>query len=203
VPTFSAFWVGIGGLSASSRALEQIGTEADCTTSGRERSIAWLELVPAPSRTIRMTVRPGDRISASVTVSGHRVRLRIADRTRGSAFARTLTAPRVDTGSAEWIAEAPSLCTASSCQIAPLADFGTVTFSHASAQNRSGHSGSITDRRWSATAISLVDTTRFGPGPSAGAEPSKTSLGGTRFKVRYRSAGAVASSSRAVRRYPG
>ena len=33
--TYSAFWVGLGGFSESSQALEQIGTSADCTASGK------------------------------------------------------------------------------------------------------------------------------------------------------------------------
>src|SRR5664279_2400737 len=74
-PGYSAAWVGLGGFSASSQALEQIGTESDCTSSGRAVSSAWYELVPAPSRGIRMRVSPGDTMSASVTVSGQRVTL--------------------------------------------------------------------------------------------------------------------------------
>ena len=34
-PTYSAFWVGLGGLKRSSNAIEQIGTEADCTAGSR------------------------------------------------------------------------------------------------------------------------------------------------------------------------
>ena len=53
--TFSSVWVGLGGYDERSNALEQIGTETDCSASGRVVSSAWYELVPAPSRTIRMT----------------------------------------------------------------------------------------------------------------------------------------------------
>src|SRR5437763_15356790 len=34
-PTYSSFWVGLGGFSASSNAVEQIGTELDCTAAGQ------------------------------------------------------------------------------------------------------------------------------------------------------------------------
>src|SRR5438270_11021235 len=47
--TYSAMWVGIGGYSASATALEQIGTEADCRSNGRQTSSTWYEIVPAPS----------------------------------------------------------------------------------------------------------------------------------------------------------
>src|SRR4051812_18847495 len=47
--TFSAFWVGLGGFSETSEGLEQIGTESDCTASGRATYGIWYELVPAAS----------------------------------------------------------------------------------------------------------------------------------------------------------
>ena len=54
-----------------------------------------------------------------------------------------------DTSSAEWIAEAPSQCdSTSSCTPLPLADFGTVQFTGASA-TANGHTGSIDDSNWS------------------------------------------------------
>ena len=61
-PTYSAVWVGIGGYNVSSQALEQTGTEADCTAGGHAVSSAWYEVVPAPSRTIKRTIAPGDRV---------------------------------------------------------------------------------------------------------------------------------------------
>jgi hypothetical protein len=44
--SFSSFWVGLGGYYRSSQALEQIGTEADCTRAGIAVYNAWYELVP-------------------------------------------------------------------------------------------------------------------------------------------------------------
>ncbi len=44
--TASAFWVGLGGDSDTSSALEQTGTEADCLANGTTRYTAWYELVP-------------------------------------------------------------------------------------------------------------------------------------------------------------
>ena len=89
-PGYSAVWVGLGGFSASSQALEQIGTESDCTSAGRAVSSAWYELVPAPSRGVRMRVSPGDTMFASVTVSGQRVTLVLEDETRHTTFRKTL-----------------------------------------------------------------------------------------------------------------
>src|SRR5438309_2124125 len=67
--TYSSYWVGIGGYSATSQALEQIGTEVDCSAGGGMSSTAWYEMVPAPSTPVRLGVRPGDVMQASVTIS--------------------------------------------------------------------------------------------------------------------------------------
>ena len=36
-PTYSAYWVGLGGGGQQSTALEQIGTQGDCSASGTPR----------------------------------------------------------------------------------------------------------------------------------------------------------------------
>ena len=170
--TYSAHWVGLGGESSSSAALEQIGTEADCAANGAASYSAWYELVPSAAADVKMTVRAGDRMTASVVVAGHRVRLRLADRTRGSVFVKTLQPATVDVASAEWIVEAPALCDASTfdeptCQVTPLADVGTTGFSGATATTTGGHTGTISDSAWTATAIALVPE-RQGFGPRRG-----------------------------------
>ena len=58
--TYSAFWVGIGGYSQSSKALEQTGTEADCDSNGDAHYYAWYELVPHGPVTVSLSVSPGD-----------------------------------------------------------------------------------------------------------------------------------------------
>ena len=45
--SYSAYWVGLGGGGQQSDALEQIGTQADCTASGTATYYAWYELVPS------------------------------------------------------------------------------------------------------------------------------------------------------------
>ncbi len=190
--TYSAYWVGLGGYSPTSDALEQAGTEVDCSPSGRVDSSAWYELVPAGSVGIRITVRPGDRIRASVSVVGHRVTVALTDATRHSSFVKTLHAGSVDVSSAEWIVEAPSECTSdSSCQTLPLADFVSATFRSAGAETISGHRGSISDPAWHTTKITLTPEGRQfvvykGAGPSVGeASPSALMARGTSFNVRY------------------
>ena len=76
--TASAFWVGLGGDSDASSALEQTGTEADCLADGRTRYTAWYELVPASSVRVSLRVSAGDRISGSVRVNGTKVTVQLA-----------------------------------------------------------------------------------------------------------------------------
>jgi Peptidase A4 family len=200
-PTYSSVWVGIGGYSVSSQALEQIGTEADCAADGRESSSAWLELVPAASQTIRIPVSAGDRIRASVSVAGRQVTLALNNLTQHRSFTRRLRASQLDTSSAEWIVEAPSVCSSSSCQTLPLADFGSTGFASASATTTAGHTGTIDDRKWTTTRITLAEGGRRfisagGPGaPFATATPSSLTARDSAFTVTYRgSTGGLTSS---------
>jgi peptidase A4-like protein len=190
---FAAFWIGLGGYRQSSQALEQIGTEADCTASGRSSYYAWYELVPDGPVGVRMSIHPGDRIASSVSVAGRRVSFSMRDLTTGAAFSRSVTASGVDLSSAEWIAEAPSVCDNSgSCQILPLSDFGGISFSHAYATSTRGHSGAIGDSAWSAAALELQDVGGTGPGrfaasaTAADAVPASLSTGGSAFSVLWR-----------------
>jgi Peptidase A4 family len=191
--TYSSVWVGLGGYALSSQALEQIGTESDCTVSGRAVSSAWFELVPSASRAIRMTVNAGDRLRAGVTVSGGEVTVTLSDLTRHTSFSKRLHPATVDTTSAEWILEAPSVCSdssASSCHTLPLADFGSAGFTAAAATPTAGHASPIDDRRWTTTRISLAATGRAfvsdAPASSAGAVASSLSARGSAFTVTYR-----------------
>jgi hypothetical protein len=152
---YSAAWVGLGGYHTNAQALEQAGTESDCSAAGHPRYSAWYELVPQSSKTIRMTVAAGDRVAVRVGVSGHRVTIRLRDLTRGTAFTRTLTASAVDTTAAEWIVEAPSACFGSRCRVLPLAGFAPTTFSAARTTSTTGHTGTIADPLWANTTINL------------------------------------------------
>jgi peptidase A4-like protein len=188
--TYSSMWVGIGGYSLDARALEQIGTEADCTAGGRAVTSAWYELVPDTSHTVGLTIDPGDRVRATVSVRGTEVTLSLADLTRHRSFTKRLRATTLDNASAEWILEAPSACTgAVSCRILPLADFGSAGISSASAISTTGHRGTIADHRWTATKISLAATGRqFISDPGASlvtANPSALSANGSAFTVTY------------------
>jgi hypothetical protein len=196
----AAFWVGIGGATGESNALEQTGTEVDCS-NGSPAYSAWYELVPAAPVTIDLPVKPGDRISATVGVDGDQVSIAMTNQTTGKSFNKTLQMDNPDTSSAEWIAEAPSACQGSAdgeCQTLPLADFGSVSFSGATATG-GGQTGTAAD--WNATPMQLSPSAsgalgggQFGPGmgdgsgsdaASAGAVPSELSGDGGAFSVAW------------------
>jgi hypothetical protein len=192
VQTYSSYWVGIGGYSQTSQALEQIGTEVDCSADGSASSTAWYELVPNPSVTVGLAVRPGDAMQAAVSVSGDSVTMSLADATRKQVYRKSFHDSNLDLTSAEWIVEAPSECvSANSCQTLPLANFGSATFTSAAAQSSGGHAGAISDPAWQTTRINLrPDSRRFVVNTSAGpalglATPSSLASNGTTFKVAY------------------
>ena len=163
----SAFWVGLGGNTDGSNALEQAGTGAECDENGVATYYAWYELVPAPSITIPMAIEPGDTITTTVTVVGTKVTLQVTDVTTGKTVTKVKRMAAPDTSSAEWVAEAPSLCSGSGyCRTVTLSDFGKVKFTKASATTTDGHTGSISDKAWTATSIQLVSD--FGGGGGYG-----------------------------------
>jgi hypothetical protein len=204
---YSATWVGLGGYSETSKALEQIGTEFDCT-SGRATYSSWYELVPAGSKDIKMTVKPGDTVDASVSVRAKHVTVLLRNRTHPATFKKTLTmsSPAPDMSTAEWIEEAPSACnSAGQCQQLPISNFGTVGFLRASATTANGHKGTVSDSAWSPTSIQLSPAgggRRFVSASStAGATPSPLSSDGSSFSVSYSES--APSSGQAPTQFPG
>jgi hypothetical protein len=189
--SYAAFWVGLGGFR-SRAGLEQIGTEADCTVSGATVYTGWYELIPAPPVKLALNIRPGDAMSAAVTVRRRHVTLTLSDQTTGATLTKTRRLSGPDVSSAEWIVEAPSACDRSgSCSALPLANFGTVTFSAASA-TANGHTGLISDPFWSTTPIELhYQSNRFGrpqfsvPVTPANAVPAPLVSAGAAFSVSW------------------
>jgi hypothetical protein len=187
--TYSAMWAGIGGFSATSNALEQTGTEADC--NGHQADYwAWYELVPAASHTLSLRVHPGDLMRALVVVRGRRVTLALTDLTRHHGFSRAFTPKVIDTTSAEWILEAPGTCSGSRCVTLPLSNFQRAGFSHARVVPASGRAGAIAGAHWNRTRITLSAAGRrfVGGGSSifaGGAIPGGLSAAGSAFSLRY------------------
>jgi hypothetical protein len=143
----AAFWVGLGGANVDSEGLEQIGTSADCSGRADLSYSAWYELIPSPPVDIRLEIHAGDAIEAGVQMIDATATLTLRDITTGASFSTRVAVRFPDRTSAEWIAEAPSVCLPPSCRPLPLADFRRVSFTAASA-TAEGHDGSIADPSW-------------------------------------------------------
>ncbi len=194
---YSAFWVGLGGANQQSESLEQVGTAAD-TAGGQTAYYAWYELVPAGQVKLNLPIHPGDTMTGMVTVNGTDVTISLSDKTTGQSVTKTLTMSNPDTSSAEWIAEAPSAQSPDgSLQQLPLADFGNVTFTNASA-TAGGHTGGINDSNWTVQQVDLQPsdtagisgTGRFSSvglsdSSSAAASAGSVSSDGSSFTVTY------------------
>ena len=174
---YASFWVGIDGYNSSS--VEQIGTDSDCNGTNRPVYYAWYELYPAPPVNLSLAVHPGDVISAEVSVSGSSSTLSLLDQTTGAGFSTTQTVAGAALSSAEWVAEAPSRC-AATCNVLPLANFGTVNFTGSYATGN-GHTGSIGDAAWSNDQIVMVTNSLV-----TKAQPSPLSPDGTAFSVAWK-----------------
>ena len=67
----------------------ELGTEGDCNPNGKATYSAWYEFVPAGPVTIRLAVRPGDRMTGAVLVTGPKVTVTLKNLTTRTAFSRT------------------------------------------------------------------------------------------------------------------
>ncbi len=122
--TFLGVWVGIGGYGEDT--LIQTGTEQECI-DGRVSYYAWYELLPAHLvRIPGLHVRPGDLITASVSLVSHDANtwsIKINDITRSEQFKKVVVY-NSSMRSAEWILERPLV----NDSISTLATFGNATF---------------------------------------------------------------------------
>lgn len=122
--SYSSIWVGIDGYN--SHTVEQIGTAqiSDGTY------YAWYEMYPDPAYVIyNVPIEPGDSIYAEVRCQGKTsFTMTIMNLTTGDSFTTTQESTTAQCTSAEWIVEAPWWQ-----QTLPLANFGTVLFTGASA----------------------------------------------------------------------
>jgi hypothetical protein len=174
----SAVWVGLGGYALDAQALEQIGADADCTASGTPSYYMWYELVPDPPVNLKLKLRPGDTLTASVNVTGSQIWLQLKNRTTGAVFNKRVTVANPDLSSAEWIVEAPSSCNSFTCQPVPLSNFGSVAFSKIAATGN-GHPGTLLEPTWSNIPMQLVPEVRRGFYPGSRGVRRSSSTAGT------------------------
>ena len=176
---FSSYWIGIDG--AANDTLEQLGTEADCR-NGRATYAAWWETIPEPETRVDLLVRPGDELVASIHSVGDRYRMSLRNRTTGHGFTKTVDWPRAEGASAEWIAEATSLCTPDDCEVQVLPDFGAVHFSGATAATaKSSRLVRPTDPSWQLERAVMITK-----GGRTKAEVSPLGVRGDAFTVTWR-----------------
>lgn len=105
----AVFWVGIDGFSSGT--VEQDGTLAECYL-GSAFYFTWWEMFPTNDiQAVGSTVRPGDKITASVVRTGTKYALKVTDSTtRGNSFSVTqrCASSVCANSSDEVIGEAPS-----------------------------------------------------------------------------------------------
>jgi hypothetical protein len=150
---YASFWIGIDGYN--SHTVEQIGTDSDCF-GGTPTYYAWFEMFPAPPHNVHgVPIHPGDRIVTRISARNHRFTLVLTNATTGKSFRTREKLVTAERTSAEWIAEAPSSCSSTSCHVLPLANFGSVNFTGSYTTSR-GHKGSISDPAWNHDRIDMV-----------------------------------------------
>jgi hypothetical protein len=170
--TFSAMWVGIDGWT--NRTVEQTGTLEECNFDAFV-SYTWYEMYPAPLVRVLLPAQPGDLMSADVAYGGnHSFVLTISNLTEGGTFTTTQKSS-AKRQSAEWIAEAPS----SGGVIEPLTNFGTVSFTGASA-TFDNTTGPINSPSWEDEPITMTD-----PSGTVKAVPSALDPSGQSFNVTW------------------
>jgi Peptidase A4 family len=154
----SSDWIGIGGgcvdtgCAVTDPTLIQTGTEQDVASNGATSYSAWWEVIPGPSFPIKMRIRPGDRIHASITElvpASNLWAITIHDLTRRESH--TLRVPYTSTqDSAEWIEETP-LILGANAGFAALPELTSPRFDRATVN---GHPANFTTSQ----AIDLIDS---------------------------------------------
>jgi hypothetical protein len=188
---YAAVWVGIDGFQSST--VEQTGTDSDCH-SGAPSYFAWFEFYPNPSVKIKgLAIHPGDEIQARVTFSSGAFKVFVADLTTGQTFSKSATVSNAARSSAEFIVEAPLVCTIFKCKLASLSNFGTVGFgqdytgvSMTCGLIKNGVSGSIGSFGSAVQEITMVSQKNHN---LVKAQPSVLTSDGLSFTVQWLSAG--------------
>jgi hypothetical protein len=163
---WTLFWVGFDGWPATEpvmdRSVEQGGTSAQCV-DGVPHYSAFYEMWPSDAVQTMFPIKAGDQIGASViyspssnqfliTVSDSRDGQVVNSETDPETCGDNLACPRM---SAEWVAESPAHFGTDTWF--PLADYGTMNFTSATATNEQGDQGPISyPTQWSDSGIERV-----------------------------------------------
>lgn len=179
----ASFWVGIDGVGSHN--LQQIGTSSECHARRQDLYYAWWEMLPAPMVRIQMLIRPGDTIHAKVSWSGSHFTLSITNVTLDATFSIGRSNPLAKRATAEWVAEATSMCGARACQVSALPDFNQVRFTGCKA-TAGGETALLGDGLWTRSLDLMVES---GHRTVLKALPSAIDAGSDGFTVEWRSVG--------------
>jgi hypothetical protein len=174
-----ATWVGIGGVTGHD--LIQAGTQEVTDGQGQAQFQTWIEMLPQPPQQVAVAVVPGDSVTVSIDEQGAGTgtwQVSITNNTSGQSY-RTVVNYVSTESSAEWVDEAP----ASQRAVLPLDDFGTVSFSAASA-TRSDQTVNLAQA--GAQPITMLNAAR-----QPLAQPSPIGSDGSSFSVTRTSAPAT------------
>jgi GH24 family phage-related lysozyme (muramidase) len=138
---YASQWVGIDGNEGDTYVIQD-GTSTDCEGTTAVYG-AWYEFLgdssvyngySVPLSTGTYPVAPGDHMSAGVSYAASAWTFTLVNSTEHWSFSTSAAepSPPPQQSSAEWIVEAPTICT-STCAQSSVADFDTVTFTNASA----------------------------------------------------------------------
>ncbi|MDO8506308.1 MAG: G1 family glutamic endopeptidase, partial [Candidatus Limnocylindria bacterium] len=197
VPTVSqatagadATWVGIGGIDT--RDLIQAGTQATVDTRGSEVAYeAWIEMLPAASKPVSLSVNAGDSVTVTLTQNSAAVgqlwTIALKNNSTGGRYSTTVQYTSSNS-SAEWVQEAPSVGRGT----VPLDDFGILKITGASAV-RDGQTKDLLSL--GADAITMVNGAR-----QALATPSVIGADGSSFTVTRTSAPSTSNAGTQRRR---
>ncbi len=185
--TYSAQWVGIGGFFSGDNSLIQTGTSSDYS-HGASYS-AWYELLPASETPISMTVKPGDKMYASISLVPNTTdewNITLKDISENETFSRIVTYNSSKL-SGEYIDERPELCTSTSCSLSTLSNFGTAYYGDGYTGSQYTNYATVNGIDSAIGKLPYTNITMVSSTGSVLAAPSSLAYNGTSFTMTYES----------------
>lgn len=151
-------WVGLDGFGLknfTNNTVEQLGTISWCFR-GTPTYFTWYEMFPAGTAEVGAALKPGDKISASVTRTGTSYALKLTDSTTSGnniSVTKTCALATCKAASAEWISERPSF----SIGVVPQAHYNAFKLT-SGAETANGKAGTIGSGP-GVKSITMVDAT--------------------------------------------
>ncbi len=179
---WTVFWVGLDGWWDNT--VEQGGSSAQCV-KGTPKYTVWWEMFPTNAIQSVFTIKPGDKISATVTYKPATsvFVITVRDITSGHSFTqnqRCASNINCARSSADVIAE--DVGHFGGGTFFPLADYKTMSFTGAGITDTTGHAGSFSNSAWLNAAVTES------AGGTTYATVSPLSTTGQRFSATWRHA---------------